>query len=226
MKSRKRSEKPDTPKAKRRKTPAAPLHLTVVLLGAELKVAGGDSGGLQHADNPSTSPLRPDIVHQSLMTLLDSPLNRKQRLSILLSTADKKLVRVASEFRIPRTWKVFQKVMVDFLSSPTGVLRGGAEGPVVLESLQPPLARHLPPGAAIVGLSASGKLVRLKERAKAIAAAAEGEERCAVCAIGAVSEGSPTVTMEGVSEVLSISALRLSTAVVCDRVCDAFESVF
>lgn len=45
------------------------------------------------------------------MMLLDSPLNKVGLLEILLENMDGKMIRVNPEFRIPRTWKVFAKVI-------------------------------------------------------------------------------------------------------------------
>lgn len=45
------------------------------------------------------------------MMLLDSPLNKAGLLNILLENSDGKIIQVNSEFRVPRTWKVFAKVI-------------------------------------------------------------------------------------------------------------------
>lgn len=45
------------------------------------------------------------------MMLLDSPLNKVGLLEILLENSDGKIIEVNPDFRIPRTWKVFAKVI-------------------------------------------------------------------------------------------------------------------
>lgn len=54
---------------------------------------------------------RPDITHQCLMTLLDSPLNRAGKLQIYISTSKNVLIKVNPKVRIPRTLKRFSGLM-------------------------------------------------------------------------------------------------------------------
>lgn len=116
--------------------------------------------------------MRPDIVHQCLLSALDSPIikqmrslqQRNQRSSmtahrfpivdILLHTLDGKLIRVNCNFRVPRTFRVFKKVAQMLLSSSTGKLEVPNQGhsenastdeEPLIEVLQPPLWRHFPP---------------------------------------------------------------------------------
>ena len=50
---------------------------------------------------------RPDIAHQCLMMLLDSPLNRAGLLQVYIHTAKNVLIEVNPHLRIPRTFKRF-----------------------------------------------------------------------------------------------------------------------
>lgn len=59
--------------------------------------------------NPAES--RPDITHQLLLTLLDSPLNKAGKLQILIQTQDNVLIEVSPKTRIPRTFKRFAGLM-------------------------------------------------------------------------------------------------------------------
>ncbi|KAL8455533.1 hypothetical protein Emag_000662 [Eimeria magna] len=104
--------------------------------------------------------MRPDVVHQCLMSFLDSPvvkMLRQQRrqqqhqpLDLLLHTLDGKLLRVSPDFRVPRTFKVFKKVIERALSSPTGRLEAAPEeeddcstqSQPLIEVLQPPFSRY------------------------------------------------------------------------------------
>lgn len=53
------------------------------------------------------SSARPDISHQCLMMLLDSPLNRAGMLQVYLHTEKNVLIEVNPHIRIPRTFKRF-----------------------------------------------------------------------------------------------------------------------
>lgn len=54
---------------------------------------------------------RPDITHQSLLMLFDSPLNRAGLLQVYIHTAKNVLIEVNPQTRIPRTFKRFGGLM-------------------------------------------------------------------------------------------------------------------
>lgn len=54
---------------------------------------------------------RPDITHQILLTLLDSPLNKAGLLQVYIHTAKGVLIEVSPHTRIPRTFKRFCGLM-------------------------------------------------------------------------------------------------------------------
>lgn len=59
--------------------------------------------------NPADS--RPDITHQLLLTLLDSPLNKAGLLQVYIETTKHVLIEVSPHTRIPRTFKRFAGLM-------------------------------------------------------------------------------------------------------------------
>ena len=61
--------------------------------------------GRDPADN------RPDIVHQVLLALLDSPLNKAGCLRVFMQTKKQVLIEVSPHTRIPRTFKRFAGLM-------------------------------------------------------------------------------------------------------------------
>ena len=58
---------------------------------------------------------RPDILHQCLLTLLDSPLNKAGLLKVYVRSNKNVLIDVAPTIRIPRTFKRFAGLMVQLL---------------------------------------------------------------------------------------------------------------
>ena len=54
---------------------------------------------------------RPDITHQCLLTLLDSPLNKAGLLQVFLRTQKNVLIEMNPHVRIPRTFKRFCGLM-------------------------------------------------------------------------------------------------------------------
>ena len=68
---------------------------------------------LKHSIDPSTC--RPDICHQSLLMLLDSPLNKAGLLQVYIRTEKKLLIEIHPQTRIPRTFPRFSGLMVQLL---------------------------------------------------------------------------------------------------------------
>ena len=54
---------------------------------------------------------RPDIVHISLLTILDSPINHEKKLNIYIHTYDDKVLKINPETRLPRNYFRFLGVM-------------------------------------------------------------------------------------------------------------------
>ena len=50
---------------------------------------------------------RPDITHQCLLALMDTPLNKAGRLEVFIKTKKNVLIEVNPNIRIPRTFKRF-----------------------------------------------------------------------------------------------------------------------
>ena len=61
------------------------------------------------------SESRPDISHQCLLSLLDSPLNKAGLLQVYLRTSKNVLIEINPHVRIPRTFKRFAGLMGNFL---------------------------------------------------------------------------------------------------------------
>ena len=62
------------------------------------------------------SEYRPDIAHQCLLALLDSPLNKQKRLQVLMRTKKGIMIEVHPDIRIPRTYKRFSGLIASLLT--------------------------------------------------------------------------------------------------------------
>ncbi|AAB98551.1 conserved hypothetical protein [Methanocaldococcus jannaschii DSM 2661] len=54
---------------------------------------------------------RPDIIHISLLNILDSPINHEKKLNIYIHTYDDKVLKINPETRLPRNYFRFLGVM-------------------------------------------------------------------------------------------------------------------
>jgi rRNA small subunit pseudouridine methyltransferase Nep1 len=104
----------------------------------------------KHGRDPAAS--RPDIAHQALLALYDSPLAKAGRLqSVYVHTQKGALVSVHPAVRLPRTFKRFCGLWVQLLHK---LAIRAANGPdKLLRVVKGPVARHLPPGCPRIALS-------------------------------------------------------------------------
>lgn len=70
-----------------------------------------DHGHILKRNNRDPGTCRPDIVHQSLLMLMDSPLNRANLLQVYIRTEKNVLIEINPQTRIPRTFRRFAGMM-------------------------------------------------------------------------------------------------------------------
>ncbi|KRZ16583.1 Ribosomal RNA small subunit methyltransferase NEP1 [Trichinella zimbabwensis] len=158
---------------------------------------------------------RPDITHQCLLMLLDSPLNKAGLLEIYIHTVKNVLIRVHPQTRIPRTFERFVGLMMQLLSKLSIRATGSPE--TLLKVIKNPVTSYLPVGCKVYATSFHAeRLVNTRE----IVPQAEP----VAIVIGALPHGS--TLPEYSEEVLKISNYPLSAALTCAKVCTAFEEVW
>ncbi|EAN30460.1 EMG1/NEP1 methyltransferase family protein [Theileria parva strain Muguga] len=80
------------------------------------------------------SDYRPDLVHFCLLSLQDSILNKEGKIQVYLETLQGHVFKVSNSFRVPRAFKVFNKVFSTFLHSKSKDLRTES-GDILIESV-------------------------------------------------------------------------------------------
>jgi rRNA small subunit pseudouridine methyltransferase Nep1 len=238
------------------------VHVTVLLECANLEAVKlpGSRGGhaLLSSDEHGTmlrkmkrdpNDARPDITHQCLLTLLDSPLNKAGRLTVYIRTKRNVLIAVHPQTRIPRTIRRFSGLMVELLQRLKVRSTNGTEP--LLQVVRNPVTSHLPLGQRrIVCTYNSDNIVDIRahaqetvERAAAdrVAAAARAERgtvdadrqdedaRAAekkvplqvLFVVGAMAHGK--VDVDWADEEICVSEYPLSAATVCSRITFTYE---
>lgn len=172
----------------------------------------------KHGKNPAD--YRPDITHQCLLTLLDSPLNRAGRLQVYIHTFKNVLIEVNPKTRIPRTYNRFAGLMVQLLHKLSVRSQGSTEK--LLNVIKNPITDHLPVKCVRVGMSgdAPGKAQRMAD----VASKLNEEELPMVFWVGAMAHG--VDRFAEAEQLVSCSEYPLSASVVCSKICCAFEDVF
>ncbi len=169
------------------------------------------------ANKRDLADARPDVSHQCLLSLLDSPLNKAGKLQVYIHTQRNVLIEVHPQIRIPRTFKRFSGLMVQLLHK---LSIRAADGPMqLLKVVKNPVSQYFPVGCPRIGTShKSEKLVNPIDFVKTLRSGP------VVFAIGALAKGK--VEIDYVDEEISISNYPLSGAAVCSRICTAFENLW
>lgn len=202
-------------------------RLIVVLEGAQLEsVKMGNVFELLNCDdhakimrkhNRDPGSCRPDIVHQCLLMLFDSPLNRAGLLQVYVRTAQNVLIEIHPQTRIPRTFKRFGGLMVQLLHK---FSVGASDASMkLMKVIKNPVTNHLPVGCKKLAMSFTGTLVK---SCKDLVPANENEPIALV--IGAFAHGN--LNCDYTEGTFSISNYPLSAAIACSKLCTAFEEAW
>ncbi|KAH9386051.1 rRNA small subunit pseudouridine methyltransferase Nep1 [Nematocida major] len=212
--------------------------LTVVLQNANIEIIKTKRGKeLMSSEMPETrrrrnsSEYRPDILHQCLLILLDSPLNKSGKLRVLVETTQKKVITINPQTRIPRVYSRFAGLIIQLIERHR--IYSEASRVELMKVEKTTLEGNLPNKATRIGLSKEGEnfFEYLQQKEAALGRAQkEGEEKAepeesenVIFYINAVSSGEdPT---EGMDQILSLSSYALSAATCCSKICSQFESM-
>ncbi|XP_031570785.1 ribosomal RNA small subunit methyltransferase NEP1-like [Actinia tenebrosa] len=171
--------------------------------------------GIMKKNNRDPATARPDITHQCLLMLLDSPLNKAGLLQIYIHTEKNVLIEINPQTRIPRTFDRFCGLMVQLLHK---LSIHASDGPQkLLKVIKNPVTDHLPTGCRKIGTSFhTDNLVKVRDIVPA-------DEPIAIV-IGGMAHGS--IDPDYVEDTISISQYPLSAALACAKICTAFEEVW
>ncbi|GKV41688.1 hypothetical protein SLEP1_g49186 [Rubroshorea leprosula] len=127
-----------------------------------------DHANFLRKNEKNPADYRPDIIHQALLSILDSPVNKAGRLqSVYVRTEKGVLFEVKPHVRIPSTYKRFAGIMLHLLQKLS--ITAVSKGEKLLHVIKNPVTQYLPLNSQRIGLSyGSEKLVKMKDYVKAI----------------------------------------------------------
>lgn len=166
---------------------------------------------------------RPDICHQELLALLDSPLNKAGLLQVFIRTSRNVLIELHPSVRIPRTYKRFAGLMVQLLYKMK--IKASDNGTTLMKVIKNPFSQHLPVGTRVYGMSCKGLLYSPHNLAKQLVPSEPTEEQSQVCfIIGAMAAGHVTTEDHPyIEKMFSISEYPLSGAAAINRILGSIE---
>ena len=158
---------------------------------------------------------KPHIVHQCLLNLMDSPLNKAGLLKVLINTFNGQLIEINPQTRIPRTYQRFSPLIGQLLKKEK--IRSSDGLTSLMRILKGPVIEHLPKECLKVAASTKGRLVHINEYLKDV-----DTNNPVVFVIGAVDKGTPSVDVGYTQDIVSLSRYHLASATVCAKLLIAF----
>lgn len=178
-----------------------------------------DHQGILSKMQREVATARPDITHQCLLTLLDSPLNKAGLLQVYIQTAKGVLIEVNPSVRIPRTFKRFAGLMVQLLHKLSIRSVNGSEK--LLKVVKNPVTDHLPSNSYKITFSFDSQPVKLSQYLQKIP-----EDQNIVVFVGAMAHGEDNFADGMVDDKIAISEYSLSASVACGKVVCACEDLW
>jgi len=165
---------------------------------------------------------RPDILHQELLALQDSPLNKAGLLKIYVATQKNVLIDLHPATRIPRTYKRFAGLMVQLLHKMK--IKAGQDHTTLLKVIKNPFSQYLPAGTRCFGMSCQGTLYSPLSLATSLVPADYTTAPPTCFVVGAMSTGH--VQLEDhpyMEKMISVSEYPLSGAAALSRIMAGIE---
>ncbi|XP_062223491.1 uncharacterized protein LOC133922265 [Phragmites australis] len=191
--------------------------LEVGKVGKTMQILNSDDhANYLRKQNRNPADYRPDIIHQALLAIFDSPLTKSGRLqAVYVKTEKGVLFEIKPHVRMPRTFKRFCGLMSQLLQKLSITAVGKREK--LLNVIKNPVTRYLPVGARKIGLSYSAeKSVNLFDYV-----AKSSIDETLVFVVGAMAHGK--IDKEYTDDYIQICNYPLSAACCLNRICSALE---
>ena len=163
--------------------------------------------------NKSLEDYRPDVLHQCLLNLFESPLNKAGMLQVFIRTKENVLIEISPKTKIPRTIKRFCGLMGQLLQKYR--IRAMNSSEVLLKVIKNPITQYIPFGCPIISTNEKSKLIKLEDYIDNL------KSNNVAFVVGAISKGD--VNIDYMTDTISISSFPLTAGIVCSKICTAFE---
>ena len=193
----------------------ANLELTKDKKNPEL-INSDDHQNLIKKMNKSLEDYRPDVLHQCLLNLFESPLNKAGLLQVFIRTKENVLIEISPKTKIPRTIKRYCGLMGQLLQKYR--IRALNSSEVLLKVIKNPITQYIPFGCPIISTSEKSKTVKLDDYINNL------KSNNVAFVVGAISKGD--VNIDYMTDTISISSFPLTAGIVCSKICTVFEKLW
>ena len=157
---------------------------------------------------------RPDVLHQCLLNLFESPLNKSGMLQVFIRTKENVLFEISPKTKIPKTIKRFNGLMGQLLQHYR--IRALNSSEVLLKIIKNPITQYIPFGCPIISTNEKSKLIKLEEYINSL------KSNNIAFVVGAISKGD--INIDYNTDTISISSFPLTAGIVCSKICTAVEN--
>jgi rRNA small subunit pseudouridine methyltransferase Nep1 len=169
---------------------------------------------------------RPDIIHQCLLNLFDSPLNKVGLLQVYIHTNKNILIEINPKTRIPRTFKRFSGLFSQLLLKNEIRIEEGDKNEIFLKIINTKI-ENLVEDIPKILLSEKGRLVDIDTYCKNMEDNSKTSKNKNICfIIGTNPKGDIDSMVKYNDDCISLSSFDLDSNVVCAKICSAFENTW
>jgi rRNA small subunit pseudouridine methyltransferase Nep1 len=141
-------------------------------------------------------------------------LNKSGKLQVFIRTKNNILIEINQKCRIPRTYRRFLGLFAELLTKLR--IRAAESSEILLKTIKNPITDHIPTNIPIIATSEKTRLVDIDEYVNDF----EFSKPVAFV-VGAISKGDLNIDYH--TDSVSVSSYPLTAAVVCSKICNAFE---
>ena len=169
---------------------------------------------------------RPDIIHQCLLNLFDSPLNKSGLLQVYIHTNKNILIEINPKTRIPRTFKRFSGLFSQLFLNNEIKIGTNNNDEILLKILNTKIESLIEDMPKIL-LSEKGRLVDIDIYCKNLENNLKEKKNKNICfIIGTNPKGDIDSMIKYNDDCISLSSFDLDSNIVCAKICSSFEKVW
>ena len=166
---------------------------------------------------------RPDIIHQCLLNLFDSPLNKSGLLQVYIHTNKNILIEINPKTRIPRTFKRFSGLFSQLFLKNEIKIESNNNDEILLKILNTKIESLIEDMPKIL-LSEKGRLVDIDIYCKNLENNLKEKKNKNICfIIGTNPKGDIDSMIKYNDDCISLSSFDLDSNIVCAKLCSSFE---